>query len=359
MRDLPESFKVFPLHMFLSGFVSHGIKKGAGFRSLVVLANLLFLLKQFFSGHMPAVLLYGLLDRLRPRVSFRISKFKPNITYAPYILTTERSFKLCFRWIFKFSKEKLGLSQPLRLFVELAENLLGEGKTVAARNEVHLLAFSYLKNLRSQRQVSMDMIDNLQISENSKELMRRLQLGDGDSEWGAYASPEEEFPEDDLEEDDYAEEDDYVEADGGSVEDGSGKDKLVEPQNILDSIEDDFFYDDDEGNCEIRRVPKRLYRPDEIYTGLALVLVKKICFAVKRQPLFEIASALFTGSSSERIDEIVDAMLQENDGDSDIAEGLGEFELSEDVPVFEIKDLEMLGLPVEPTSAYCLEMPEE
>lgn len=175
MRDLSSKFKVFSLQMFLSGFITHGIKKGSGFRSLVVLTQVLFLLKVFFNERMPALLLYDLLDRLRPRISFRISKFKPNISYTPFILTTERSFKLCFRWIFKFSNERIGFTRPLKLFLELVDNLLGKGKTMTARDEIHLLAFSYLKNLRNQQQISLDVIDNLQISENSKELIGELQ----------------------------------------------------------------------------------------------------------------------------------------------------------------------------------------
>lgn len=96
MRGLPKKFRADTASLFLVGFMTHNIRKGFGFRALSVFIRVLFLLKLFFKGAAPALFLYRLLDKIRPRVYFRILKFKPRIVYAPYILTTARSFKICF-----------------------------------------------------------------------------------------------------------------------------------------------------------------------------------------------------------------------------------------------------------------------
>nr|YP_009163137.1 ribosomal protein S7 [Balamuthia mandrillaris]AKT94918.1 ribosomal protein S7 [Balamuthia mandrillaris] len=135
-----------------NGFLHHNLQKGFGLRAFNLLLHVFSLLKRYFRIS-PLRLVFSILETNRPRVSFRISRFRPRISYAPYVLYAVNSFKHCFRWIFKASRERQGLTKRLQLFTELSACFFGKSKVVSLRTETHLLANKYIRNLwrRSSR----------------------------------------------------------------------------------------------------------------------------------------------------------------------------------------------------------------
>nr|UQW93833.1 ribsomal protein S7 [Balamuthia mandrillaris] len=135
-----------------NGFLHHNLQKGFGLRAFNLLLHVFSLLKRYFRIS-PLRLVFSILEANRPRVSFRIARFRPRISYAPYVLHAANSFKHCFRWIFKASEERSGLTKRLQLFTELSACFFGKSKVVSLRTETHLLANKYIRNLwrRSSR----------------------------------------------------------------------------------------------------------------------------------------------------------------------------------------------------------------
>jgi len=82
--------------LYFFGYISHNIQKGFGFRSFNIFLHTFILLKMFFR-YSPLNLLYFIIERTRPRVFFRIAKFKPPFIYIPYVLTLFNSVRLGFR----------------------------------------------------------------------------------------------------------------------------------------------------------------------------------------------------------------------------------------------------------------------
>ena len=133
-------------------YIAQGIKRGLGFRMLNYFRRVVILLKIYLRAS-PNVVLFRLLEKLRPHVATRIKKFyRRRVSLCAYVLYLQNSYNQACRFLYKAAVARKGVGIVLQLFLECVLCLQGRSAALQMRKETHAKAFEILRiNRRFQK----------------------------------------------------------------------------------------------------------------------------------------------------------------------------------------------------------------